>query len=125
VTATLWHETATDAPPADVVVLGWWTPLHFGAVVRRKGKAWFKPGYYSMEARTSPLYWTDSPAPPIPDTTTMPCTRCGQDFPRAELTEVRGGPHRIKHYCAPCFALYTAHVESWKRVAESLEGKLK
>lgn len=63
---TIWHETAVQAPPENVVVLGWWSPVHIGAVVRRKGKEWFKPGYYPSEGRTPPLYWTDLPDDPKP-----------------------------------------------------------
>jgi hypothetical protein len=62
-----WHETASDPPPAHVVVLGWWSPLHIGSVVRRGGDFWHKPGYYTAEKRTPPPWWAELPEPPLQD----------------------------------------------------------
>jgi hypothetical protein len=38
------------------------------------------------------------------------------------LTEVWSTNRRLKRYCGPCFALYTAYIESWRRVAASWNG---
>jgi hypothetical protein len=59
---TLWHETKTDAPPENRVVLGWWTRFTLEAVYRRE-REWFQPSY-PLGRREPPLYWAALPDDP-------------------------------------------------------------